>query len=131
MTSELNYIGNIRTPYKSLDKCPNNIQSQGPNCQIMVFDKYRQGLNGLVVGDHILVLYWLEEAQRDVLMQKGKKGESKGTFSLRSPHRPNPIGAAVLPIESVDEGVITVKGLDCLDNTPLIDIKPAIYRETG
>ncbi|MEF1260984.1 TrmO family methyltransferase, partial [Vibrio harveyi] len=43
--------------------------------------------------------------------------------------RPNPIGAAVIPIESIDEGVIKVRGLDCLDSTPLVDIKPAIYFE--
>ncbi len=58
-------------------------------------------------------------------MMQGKKG----TFALRSPHRPNPIGAAVIPIESIDEGVIKVRGLDCLDGTPLVDIKPAIYFE--
>ncbi|MFA0692944.1 TrmO family methyltransferase, partial [Vibrio splendidus] len=45
--------------------------------------------------------------------------------------RPNPIGAAVLPIEKIENGTVTVRGLDCLNNTPLLDIKPAIYREKG
>ncbi|MFA0087423.1 tRNA (N6-threonylcarbamoyladenosine(37)-N6)-methyltransferase TrmO [Vibrio sp. 10N.261.51.F12] len=129
MTPTLITIGNIRTPYTSIDECPHNIQFDGPTCQIVLSDNYKQGLNGLAVGEYILVLYWLEGAQRDLLVQAGKKGINKGTFSLRSPHRPNPIGAAVLPIESIQNGIITVKGLDCLDNTALIDIKPAIYRE--
>jgi tRNA (Thr-GGU) A37 N-methylase len=56
-------------------------------------------------------------------------GKMSGTFSLRSPHRPNPIGAATLPIEKIEKGIVTVKGLDCLDGTSLIDIKPAILQE--
>lgn len=129
MTPMLTYIGYIRTPYSSIDECPNNYQVNGPECQIVLYDNYKQGLQGLVEGNNILVLYWLEGAQRDQLIQTGKADGNKGTFSLRSPHRPNPIGATVLPIESIKNGIITAKGLDCLDNTPLIDIKPAIYKE--
>lgn len=129
MSVTLTYIGKIATPYSSVEECPNNIQAQGVTCQITVFDKFRQGLNGLSLGDNILVLYWLSDAQRNQMVKVGKGGDRKGTFALRSPHRPNPIGAAVLPIEAMENGVITVRGLDCLDNTPLVDIKPAIYRE--
>lgn len=130
MTATLTYIGKITTPYTSVEECPNNIQAQGPTCRIKVFDEFKQGLRGLAVGDIILVLYWLTDAQRDQIVKVGRRGSSKGTFALRSPHRPNPIGAAVLSIDAIDSGVITVAGLDCLDNTPLIDIKPAIYLET-
>jgi len=52
-----------------------------------------------------------------------------GTFALRSPHRPNPIAAAILPIENIDSGNISVKGLDCLNEAHLLDIKPAIMHE--
>ncbi|HAS6506884.1 TPA: tRNA (N6-threonylcarbamoyladenosine(37)-N6)-methyltransferase TrmO [Vibrio parahaemolyticus] len=131
MTATLTYIGKITTPYTSVEECPNNIQAQGPTCQITVFEEFKRGLNGLAVDDNILVLYWLAGAHRDQMAQVGREGGSKGTFALRSPHRPNPIGAAVLPIDAIDNGVITVRGLDCLDNTPLIDIKPAIYFETA
>ncbi|MDN3680907.1 SAM-dependent methyltransferase [Vibrio tapetis subsp. quintayensis] len=129
MTAALKFIGKITTPYTSVEVCPNNIQPQGPICKIVVFDEFKQGLTGLTVGDNILVLYWLANAQRDVLEHAVSGGDSKGTFALRSPHRHNPIGAAVLPIEAIDEGVLTVKGLDCLDNTHLVDIKPALYSE--
>ncbi|MGB9547350.1 SAM-dependent methyltransferase [Vibrio harveyi] len=125
-TPQLEFIGQIRTPYTEVSQCPNNIQPQdGPVCEIQLRSQYYQGLVGLGVGQKILVLYWLSGANHQPEMMQGKKG----TFALRSPHRPNPIGAAVLPIESIDEGVIKVRGLDCLDSTPLVDIKPAIYFE--
>ena len=131
MSSELKFIGRIATPYHSVSECPNNIQpDNGPTCEIILDDVYQQGLLGLNSGDHILILYWLEGANRDELLQ-GRNDETptKGTFALRSPHRPNPIGAAVLPIEKIENGTVTVRGLDCLNNTPLLDIKPAIYKE--
>lgn len=128
MTTKLTYIGKITTPYTFVEECPNNVEDQGPTCRITLFEKFKQGLSGLAAGDNILVLYWLMDAQRDQMVQVGRQGQSKGTFALRSPHRPNPIGAAELSIEAIDidNGVITVRGLDCLNNTPLIDIKPAM-----
>ena len=132
MPPELNFIGNITTPYTTIDECPRNIESTGPLCQITLYDEYQEGLLGLVEGQHILVLYWLENAERTVKHKKVRKDKrTKGTFALRSPHRPNPIGAAELAIEKIEDGQITVKGLDCLNNTQLIDIKPAMYREAA
>lgn len=99
---------------------------------------YQAGLHGLVEGQHILVLYWLGDSQvksgqegKVLNLQHGRGGALKGTFALRSPVRPNPIGAAVLPIEVIEKGVVTVRGLDCLNGTRLIDIKPAIYQEVA
>ncbi|PMI89378.1 tRNA (N6-threonylcarbamoyladenosine(37)-N6)-methyltransferase TrmO, partial [Vibrio splendidus] len=127
------FIGRIATPYHSVSECPNNIQpDNGPICEIILDDVYQQGLLGLNSGDHILILYWLEGEKRDELIQSwDEETPTKGTFALLSPHRPNPIGAAVLPIEQIENGTVTVRGLDCLNNTPLLDIKPAIYREKG
>ena len=131
MSEELKSIGRITTPYHSISECPNNIQpNNGPICEIILDDVYQQGLLSLNRGDHILILYWLEGAKRDELIQSwDEETPTKGIFALRSPHRPNPIGAAVLPIEKIENGTVTVRGLDCLNNTPLLDIKPAIYKE--
>ena len=130
MNAELKSIGSIKTPYTSIEECPNNIQADGPACQITLYDEFQDGLSGLEAGQHILVLYWFENTDRSAIFQTVGDGEEvRGTFALRSPHRPNPIGAAVLPIESSESGVITVRGLDCLDNTRLIDIKPATHQE--
>jgi len=90
------------------------------------------GLTGLQPGQKILILYWFENTDRTTNKQESNNGEELiGTFALRSPHRPNPIGAAVLPIETIDNGVVSVKGLDCLNGTHLLDIKPAILHEVG
>ena len=63
------------------------------------------------------------------MQQTLEDGSAVGTFALRSPHRPNPVVAAVLPIVQISQGSVTVRGLDCLNGTALIDIKPAILRE--
>ena len=130
MSAELKFIGSIKTPYTSSGQCPNNIQPDGPLCEIAVVDRFKDGLIGLKVGHHILILYWFENVDRDVALQKPARGGNKiGTFALRSPHRPNPIAAAVLPIEAIENGSVFVKGLDCVNGTRLLDIKPAIMNE--
>lgn len=129
MENNLIAIGHIETPYTNLEECPRNISSNGPTCRLLVKDEFHEGLAGLESNQEILILYWLEDVNRNIMVQG--TNPIRGTFSLRSPHRPNPIGAAVLPIVSITGGIITVEGLDCLDNTKLLDIKPAIRRETS
>jgi len=123
-------IGHIITPYKTIEECPRNISPDGPVCHLVVDEDLRDGLMGLQAGQRILILYWLDEADRMVVQQNSRRtGEMAGVFALRTPNRRNPIGAAVLPIESIENGTITVRGLDCLNGTPLIDIKPAMAGE--
>lgn len=129
MTFHINPIGHIKTPYTDTSRCPRNIQPDGPICEIMLDKAYHSGLTGLEVGQYILILYWFENVDREIMQQEVKDGSLVGTFALRSPYRPNPIAAAVLPIENISQGRITVRGLDCLSGTPLIDIKPAIMKE--
>jgi tRNA-Thr(GGU) m(6)t(6)A37 methyltransferase TsaA len=131
MQATIESIGHIKTPYESLDGCPRNIDPQGPPCELIIRDDLRDGLMGLAVGQRLLILYWLDQADRTVLLQNSRRtGELAGIFALRTPNRYNPIGAAVLPIEKIDGCVITVRGLDCLSGTPLIDIKPAMAGES-
>ena len=123
-------IGHIVTPYKSLDDCPRNIEPQGPLCELVLRDDLQDGLMGLNVGQRILILYWLEGADRTTLQQDSRRtGVRTGIFALRTPHRCNPIGAAVLSIDEIIGCVIKVRGLDCLNGTPLLDIKPAMSGE--
>jgi tRNA-Thr(GGU) m(6)t(6)A37 methyltransferase TsaA len=130
MKGLLKSIGRIRTPYTSLEQCPSNIDPDGPLCELRIDEAFVQGLTGLVAGQHILLLYWFEPVDRALLVQKRRKsGQASGVFALRSPHRPNPIGAAVVRIESITRDRIRVRGMDCLDGTPLLDIKPATSNE--
>lgn len=140
MNRQLNFIGHIATPYKTLEACPNNISPEGPVCQLKLKPEYRRELNGLNEGQEILILYWLQNPDESVNQPYRFAGTGScddadsmpaGTFALRTPHRPNPVGAAVLPIKEINNGEITVRGLDCLNNTRLLDIKPAIYLEAG
>jgi tRNA-Thr(GGU) m(6)t(6)A37 methyltransferase TsaA len=132
MTATFNFIGEIRTPYERLEDCPNNIQPNGPECRIVLKPEYRDGLTGLEPGQSVLLLYWFEGVERSLMLQRSPRcasSEPTGTFSLRSPHRPNPIAAAVLTVGDVREGGLIVQGLDCLDGTALLDIKPATRQE--
>ncbi len=130
MNPELKFIGYIETPYKKIEDCPKNIQFDGPECKIILDKQFENGLLGLINGQEILVLYWLENSDRSLLQQTSKSnGKFIGVFSIRTPNRPNPIGAAVIKIKKIDNSIIFVNGLDCLDGTPLIDIKPAILNE--
>ncbi len=132
MSAELKFIGHIRTPYRTIEDCPNNIQSGGPLCHLRLNQEYQDELAGLSEGQSILILYWLGNSDRILAGQRVESDEEgTGTFALRTPLRPNPIGVAVLPIEHIEIGQLTVRGLDCLDNTELLDIKPAIYREAA
>ncbi len=132
MQDHLNPIGSISTPYNAIEDCPNNIDPNDPLCELVIDEAYQDGVVGLQPGQKILILYWFEGVERNVTLGRSANSngdERVGTFALRTPHRPNPIGAAILPIESIQDGTITVKGLDCLNGTKLLDIKPAIMAE--
>jgi tRNA-Thr(GGU) m(6)t(6)A37 methyltransferase TsaA len=131
MDASLCFIGHIETPYVAIEQCPRNIQPDGPECRIVINKQYGDALLGLEPEKEILVLYWFEEVDRRRLRQNSRKtGRYAGVFALRTPNRPNPIGAAVLKIERIENNSIVVRGLDCLNETPLLDIKPAILGET-
>jgi len=126
-------IGIIKTPYNNLNDCPKNISGGGSMCEIIVKKKYETGLLGLNKNTRIVLLYWLdkyENTKSDLqLISHSNFNKLRGIFSIRTPRRPNPIGLAIVNIIDIDENSIFVKGLDCINGTTLIDIKPAIYKE--
>jgi len=130
MNINLTSIGHIKTPYQTLEECPRNVMTDGPLCRIIVHDEYAEGLYGLEPGAIILVLYWMDKAASGRLIQTSRRtGEARGVFALRSPQRPNPIGAAAVTIDALEKNEVHVRGLDCLDGTPLLDVKPAMANE--
>jgi len=125
-------IGEIRTPYRRLDECPRNVNGDGPECRLVLEPRYREALDGLQAGNHIEILYWLGQAVFDRMRRRSRRsGEVKGVFALRTPHRPNPIGSACIELLAIEGSELVVRGLDCLDGTPLIDIKPCRRPETA
>lgn len=128
----LRAIGHIETPYEALEDCPRNIDPDGPMCRLVIDPAYVDGLLGLDAGERILILYWMSEADRSSLRRTSRKtGKYAGVFALRSPHRPNPVAAAVVAVERCEDGALWVRGMDCINGTPLLDIKPAMKVEQG
>ena len=121
----LYFIGRIRTPWTSRDDCPKNGRESDAVCTIELDPRYAAGLQNVESCSHLLVLYWMDKARRDLLLQAPRHySQHRGTFALRSPVRPNPIAASIVRLLEVEGSRLSVVGLDCLDGTPLLDIKP-------
>jgi tRNA-Thr(GGU) m(6)t(6)A37 methyltransferase TsaA len=121
----LYFIGTIRTPWTSRRECPKRGSLDGPICTLEVDDRWRLALTGLAGHERLQVLYWMHRARRDLVVQRPlRAGATQGTFSLRSPVRPNPIASSVVALVDLDGTTLRVRGLDCLDGTPLLDLKP-------
>jgi tRNA-Thr(GGU) m(6)t(6)A37 methyltransferase TsaA len=121
----LHFIGRIRTPFASLEDCPKNTRASSAEATVEVDERYAAGLAGVELFSHLILLYWLDQSRRDLLVQAPRHLEApRGTFSLRSPVRPNPIGLAVVELLGVERNRLRVRSIDCRDGTPLIDVKP-------
>ncbi len=121
----LEFIGVLRTPFQTRDDCPRQGGFDGPDCRVELKPEFAPALEGIERHSHLEILYWLHQARRDLLSQSPKDdGRVRGTFSLRSPLRPNPIGTSIVVLERREGNTLLVRGLDCLDGTPLLDIKP-------
>ncbi|MCM2396472.1 tRNA (N6-threonylcarbamoyladenosine(37)-N6)-methyltransferase TrmO [Rhizobium sp. S95] len=119
------FIGRIHTPWTSRMETPRQGRHDGPLCEIEIFEPWVPALEGVETFERLEILYWLDRSRRDLVLQSpGNNGEVRGTFSIRSPVRPNPIGTSIVVLEKVEGGRLFVRGLDCLDGTPLIDLKP-------
>ena len=119
------FIGTIRTPFRTRGDCPRQGKAEGPLCRIELDDPWKPALKGIERFGRIEVLYWMHQARRDLILQSPKaNGETFGTFALRSPVRPNPIATSMVELVAVEDGVLVVRGLDCVDGTPLVDLKP-------
>jgi len=119
------FIGRIRTPWTRREDCPKNARESEAVCTIEVDPRYAAALRGVESCSHLIVLYWMDKSRRDLVLQVPRHyGEARGTFALRSPARPNPIAASVVTLLQVSDSRLSVVGIDCLDGTPLIDIKP-------
>lgn len=118
-------IGIIHSPYSQPADAPRQGILSGDIMELEIFDAYHPGLEGLEAYERVVVLYWLDRADRKTLKATppGTQRE-RGVFSTRSPHRPNPIGIGIAELIGISGNRITVRGLDAIDMTPLLDIKP-------
>ena len=124
----INFIGHVRSQLKSLDDCPRQANEGAPEAILEILPAYQQGITNIQAGDKLVLLTWLHMADREVLATHPRNDTSlpvTGVFSTRSPDRPNPIGLHTVTVTSVyDNRLIKVAGLEVLDGTPVVDIKP-------
>jgi tRNA-Thr(GGU) m(6)t(6)A37 methyltransferase TsaA len=123
--ASLYFIGLIRTPWTDRENCPKNARESDAVCTLEIAPRWQAALEGIESCTHIVVLYWMDRSRRDLVVQVPRHyGVGRGTFALRSPARPNPIAMSVVRLVRVEGTRLSVVGLDCLDKTPLLDIKP-------
>ena len=122
-------IGILHCDLKTREQTPKNYDESEHVGTLEVFPQFLAGLKGIRKGDTIVVLFWLDRADRTVLRVHPRGDTSKpirGVFSTRSPVRPNPIAVSELIVLKINKNIITVRGVDILDATPVIDIKNKI-----
>ena len=121
----LYFIGTIHTPWRTRQECPKRGSLDGSICTIIVDERWRAGLTDLAGHHRVQVLYWMHRARRDLVLQTPFSSmRTTGTFTLRSPVRPNPVASSIVQLISIDGTMLQVRGLDCVDGTPLLDLKP-------
>jgi tRNA-Thr(GGU) m(6)t(6)A37 methyltransferase TsaA len=125
-------IGRVETGYPSVvetpPQAPENAAEPG---RVVVFDEYREGLDGLEEYPYVWLLSWLhgqsaEEAGQLRVVPRGLTGtgQTRGVFATRAPNRPSPLGMSLVRLVRVDGNVVHFEGVDLADGTPILDIKP-------
>lgn len=122
----LHFIGHVSSPWAAPRDCPKSSRNRSDvEARLVLRRDFALGLKDIALYSHLIVLYWLHLARRDLIAQvPSHLQEPRGVFALRSPVRPNPIGLAVVELVRIEKHDLVIKNIDCVDGTPLIDIKP-------
>ncbi len=126
---ELVPIGTVESPLRELADAPKQGSEGAPDAWLVFDDQTAEGLDGIGEGDEILVLTWLDRAQREILRvhpRDDPNNPERGVFSTRSADRPNPIGLHRVQVISITGRRVQVCPLEALDGTPIVDVKPAL-----
>ncbi|SCG85381.1 tRNA (N6-threonylcarbamoyladenosine(37)-N6)-methyltransferase TrmO [Methanobacterium congolense] len=122
---KLEPIGVVISPYKDREDAPRQGRESEVVSKIIIFEDYKEGMEGLEDRSHLIVLYWANRADRNILkVVPPSKTQKRGVFATRSPSRPNPISMCIVDLLEINGKILRVKGLDALDGSPVLDIKP-------
>ena len=130
MKFEIKQIGTIYSPYKTKEECPiqGKVKPEGKG-KVVIFEEYMDALETIETFSHIMLFFILDRSGEVKLSRPTFLDDAPhGIFSSRHPCRPNGIGFSIVKLDKRDKNILYVSGLDMLDNTPLIDIKPYIPR---
>jgi tRNA-Thr(GGU) m(6)t(6)A37 methyltransferase TsaA len=126
---ELIEIGTVESSLTDRDSAPRQGDEGAPDATLVFSAGMVEGLDGIAVGDELLVLTWLDRAERDVLRVHPRNDPDRpmqGVFNTRSPDRPNPIGLHRVTVLEIDGARLRVSELEALDGTPVVDVKPLL-----
>lgn len=124
-------VGSIRSQIRDVADCPRQGRDAGQEAWVEILPEYQEALEGLSDRTRILVICWLHEARRDVLQVRPRGDPSRpltGVFATRSSSRANPIAVYPVDLLEVRENALRVRGIDAIDGTPVVDIKPHVRR---
>ena len=134
MDLTLRVIGHVRSPLASRADAPRQGDEGAPAADLELVDEVAPALNGITVGDELLVLTWLHEGDRSTLTTRPRNDPDRpetGVFATRSPDRPNPIGLHRVTVLAVDGNRLHVARLEAIDGTPVVDLKPVLGAVDG
>jgi tRNA-Thr(GGU) m(6)t(6)A37 methyltransferase TsaA len=126
---ELVAIGRVESSLTDRASAPKQGDEGAPDAWLVFDDEVADALDGIAVGDELLLLTWFDRAERDVLRVHPRSDMSRpeqGVFSTRSPDRPNPIGLHRVTVLVIDDVRLQVSALEALDGTPIVDVKPVL-----
>ena len=130
MKIELTPIGFVKTETENI---PRHWTISDVEGAIVIDEQYKEGLKDIKAGERIVVLFYFHQSPRftpDLLVQKPRhRNDQLGVFSICSPVRPNPLGMSVVEVLGIDGNIIRIKGLDMIDGTPVLDIKPLTEKD--
>ena len=124
---ELKPIGVIHSPYAKREEVPYQGDGRGEVSRLGLFPEFEEGLKDIEGFSHIILIYWFHASKTySLTIRTPWDSMLHGLFATRSPNRPCPLGLSVVELVTREGNLLTVRGLDALDGTPLLDIKPYI-----
>jgi tRNA-Thr(GGU) m(6)t(6)A37 methyltransferase TsaA len=127
--ARLRAIGVIRSELKARSKAPRQGSEGAPDAWLEVHPWASKGLEGLAVGDELIVITWLHRGRRDVLRvhpRSDPRNPLTGVFATRSPDRPNPLGLHPVTVREIDGNRLRIGPIEAIDGTPVVDVKPVL-----
>ena len=131
---ELAPVGRVESPLTDRASAPKQGDEGAPDAELILRPEFLPALEGVRPGARVIVLTWLDQADRDVLRVHPRGDPTRaevGVFATRSPDRPNPIGMHPVAVLAIDGPRVGVRGLEALDGTPVLDIKPVLSGEVA
>ena len=133
-TYEVQPVGWVESPLTDRAAAPKQGDEGAPTARVVFRAGLEEATAGLRAGDEVILLTWLHQSRRDVLSVRPRGDLSRpvqGVFSTRSPDRPNPIGLHAVTIIGTEGNAVVVEGLEAIDGTPVLDVKPVLRAARG